>query len=140
MLLIVVIINIHEGNEMRRRTRANFEKTSDTASPMGEFTAVMLFLCGRTGPVLYTLHVAHRIVQRNINYNNQTIVSTRPGGSAHTSMLPNPTHNIIQKIYNSRGGCDLNRTVNNVPRTEVRTTVSHLARLYPRAARALTKK
>ena len=70
MLLIVVIMNIHEGNEMRRRTRANFEKTSDTASPVGEFTAVMPFLCGRTGPVLYTLHATQKIVQQNINYNN----------------------------------------------------------------------
>ena len=58
MLLIVVIMNIHEGNEMRRRTRANFEKTSDTASPVGEFTAVMLF-CAAARAQSYTLYMSH---------------------------------------------------------------------------------
>ncbi len=59
MLLIVVIMNIHEGNEMRRRTRANFEKTSDTASPVGEFTAVMLFRAAARAQS-YTLYMSHR--------------------------------------------------------------------------------
>ena len=59
MLLIVVIMNIHEGNEMRRRTRANFEKTSDTASPVGEFTAVML-PCAAARAQSYTLYMQHR--------------------------------------------------------------------------------
>ena len=53
------MMNIYEGNEMRRRTRANFEKTSDTASPVGEFTAVMLFRAAARAPS-YTLYMQHR--------------------------------------------------------------------------------
>ena len=57
------MMNMYEDNDMRRRTRENFEKTSDTASPVGEFTAVMLF-CAAARAQPYTLYMSqHRIVQ-----------------------------------------------------------------------------
>ena len=51
-------MKINEANDMRRRTRENFEKSSETASPMGEFTAVMLF-CAAARAHSYTLHMSH---------------------------------------------------------------------------------
>ena len=64
------MMNMYEDNDMRRRTHENFVKTSDTASPVGEFTAVMLFrAAARAQP--YTLYMStHKIVQSNINYSN----------------------------------------------------------------------
>ena len=37
------LMNINEANDMHRRTRENFRKPSETASPTGKFTALMLF-------------------------------------------------------------------------------------------------
>ena len=123
-------MNINETNDMRRRTPRKCWKTKRNGFSNQRVHRFNAFLCGRTGPLLYTLHVTHWIVQRNINYHNQTTIPTRPGGSAHISTLINPIYNIIQKICTSGGGCDLVRKANNFPRTEGKTTVSHLARLH----------
>ena len=57
------MMNIYDDNDMRRRRRSYCMKTSDTASPAGEFTAVMLFRAAARAQ-LYTLYMSqHRIVQ-----------------------------------------------------------------------------
>ena len=57
------MMNMYEDNDMRRRRRSYCMKTSDTASPVGEFTAVMLF-CAAARAQPYTLYMSqHRIVQ-----------------------------------------------------------------------------
>ena len=54
----VVMVNIYEDNDMRRRRRSYCMKTSDTASPMGEFTAVILFRAAARAQS-YTLYMTY---------------------------------------------------------------------------------
>ena len=56
-VLVLVMMNMYEGNDMRRRRRSYCMKTSDTASPVGEFTAVMLF-CAAARAHSYTLYMS----------------------------------------------------------------------------------
>ena len=64
------MMNMYEDNDMRRRTRENFEKSSETASLAREFTALMLF-CAAARAQPYTLYMSqHRIVQSSFNYSN----------------------------------------------------------------------
>ena len=51
------MMNMYEDNDMRRRTHENFEKSSETASPTREFTALMLF-CAAARAQPYTLYMS----------------------------------------------------------------------------------
>ena len=52
------MMKMYEDNDMRRRRRSYCVKTSDTASPVGEFTAVMLFRAAAWAQS-YTLYMSH---------------------------------------------------------------------------------
>ena len=54
-----MMMNMYEDNDMRRRRRSYCMKTSDTASPVGEFTAVKLFRAAARAQS-YTLYMSHR--------------------------------------------------------------------------------
>ena len=50
-------MNIYDDNDMRRRRRENLMKQSETASPAGEFTAVLLFSAAARAHT-YTLYMS----------------------------------------------------------------------------------